>query len=74
MRDTINEVIRGRLFGNEKKRRITGEERLNEDLGFDSLETMETIIECEGRFGKQIPNRNIKDIHQVKDLYRLFEN
>jgi acyl carrier protein len=40
----------------------------------DSLETMEVIIECEGKTGKKIPNRRIHDIYTVKNLVDLFEN
>lgn len=44
-----------------------------EDLGFDSLDVMETIIECEGKTGFFIPNNKIKDIKTKDDLYKLFE-
>lgn len=44
-----------------------------EDLGFDSLDVMETIIECEGKTGFLIPNNKIKDIKTKDDLYKLFE-
>ena len=44
-----------------------------EDLGFDSLDVMETIIECEGKTGFLISNNKIKDIKTKDDLYKLFE-
>jgi acyl carrier protein len=44
-----------------------------EDLGFDSLDVMEAIIECEGITGVTIPNYMIKDIKTKSDIVELFE-
>ena len=46
---------------------------LQEELGLDSLDVMEVIIECEGIIGVTIPNYMIKDIKTKDDIRELFE-
>lgn len=44
------------------------------DIGLDSLDVMEIIIEVEGKVGKTIDNKKIKNIFTINDLHNLFEN
>ena len=41
-------------------------------MGIDSLDVMEIILEVEGIVGYQIPNSDIHDIYAVPDIYRIF--
>lgn len=70
MKETIREVIR------EKSKHETFDDgsRLLEELGMDSLDVMEAIMESEGKTGMKIKNELIHDIYTVKDIYKLFED
>ena len=46
---------------------------IQDDLNADSLDVMEVIMAVEHKSGLRIPNKKIKDIFFLKDLYRLFE-
>ena len=43
-----------------------------EQLGFDSLDVMEIIIEIEGEVGYEVPSSKIHDINRVEDICNLF--
>lgn len=44
------------------------------DFGFDSLDIMETIVECEWRLDKCISDDLIHNVNTKEDVYKLFEN
>lgn len=79
MKETINRVLADKING----KRIPGVDAkivvdngvfLWQDMGLDSLDVMEVIIECEGVAGKSVPNEKINGIKTKDDLYKLFEN
>ena len=69
----IDEIIIATEERRGKKRIRFNNETPLEDFGFDSLDVMEIIIQAEGEYGRRIPNRRIKNIYTVGDLYALFE-
>lgn len=71
--EIINNIVTNKL---EKKYRmcthVDGNTKF-EDLGFDSLDVMEVIIEAEGAIKQRVEDRKIKNIVTVNDIYKLFE-
>lgn len=57
----------------EKKKRITPEKRLSEDLGFTSLQLMELISDIEDEFDILVPVNDTFTIKTVGDLYQAIE-
>ena len=51
------------------KTRITRESHLKDDLGADSLDQIELIMECERDFNFSIPNNMSEQIQTVGDAY-----
>ena len=47
--------------------------RLDEDLGADSLDTVEIFMSCEERFDIEIPNHAAKQLTTVGDAVRFIE-
>jgi len=72
--ETINGVISTKLEERRHKNANFDKNTNLEDLGFDSLDVMEIIIESEGIEKRQIPSRKIHNIVTVGDLYKLFED
>ena len=70
--EIISHIITSRL--NERNRKeihFDGSTNLK-DIGFDSLDVMETIIEAEGAIKIKVKNSQIKNILTVGDIYKLF--
>lgn len=53
---------------NLDKEKVTRESRLQEDLGVDSLDAVELIINIEDEFGIQITDEEASDIKTVGEL------
>ena len=45
-----------------------------EDLGIDSLEIFEIIIDLEDEFHIEIPNEDVEDIKNVTDITKYIQN
>ncbi len=77
MRQKINEIIIRQYNDNHAlplaKERLTESARLVADIGFDSLDTMEVIANCENAFGVIFSERQLRNIRTVGDIYKLFE-
>ena len=44
------------------------------DLGADSLDTVELVLELEDEFGIQIPDEDAEGMHTVADVYNYLDN
>lgn len=53
---------------------VTPEKRFNNDLGADSLDTVELIMEFEKEFGISIPDDQAEKISTVGDAIAYIEN
>lgn len=52
---------------------VTAEKQLSSDLGFDSLEEVELIIELENEFDIQIPDKEAAACNTVGEIVALVE-
>ena len=50
---------------------IKDEAKLTRDLGADSLDAVEIIIQCEREFNVKVDDELLDDIYTVKDIYDL---
>ncbi len=55
-------------IGEDKADSITEDALLMDDLGLDSLETMDLIMNLESEFGISIPDEDIEKIKTVGDV------
>lgn len=53
---------------------VTNEANFANDLGADSLDTVELIMEFEKEFGIQIPDRQAEQIATVQDAISFIES
>ena len=52
---------------------ILEEHSFNQDLGFDSLDEVEFIIDAEKKFGIGIPDEAVENVKTVKDAIDVLE-
>ena len=55
------------------KDEIHEEHTFNQDLGFDSLDEVEFIIDAEKKFGIDIPDEAVENVKTVKDAIDVLE-
>ena len=67
--DQIREILVGQLA--VKPELVKAESNLIEDLGADSLDTMEIITELEERFQIAIPDEEASEVKTVRDITEL---
>ena len=65
--DTVNQALVDKL--GIDKMRITRESHLKDDIGADSLDSVEFIMECEKAFNFSIPDDEAEQIQTVGDAY-----
>ena len=65
--DTVNQALVDKLEIEQDM--ITRESRLTDDLGADSLDSIEFIMECEKAFNFSIPDDEAEQIQTVGDAY-----
>lgn len=70
--DDVKEVIMDKLGVDADK--VTPEARFVEDLGADSLETVELIMGFEDRFGITIPDEEAEKIRTVQAAVDFVES
>ena len=63
--DTVKKVVVDQLSVDEKL--VTPEARFTDDLGADSLDTVELVMAFEEEFGCEIPDEAAEKILTVKD-------
>jgi len=64
-----SDLLQRRASG-AKSREIKASDRIQEDLGLDSLAVMELASDVESRFGVSIPSEMFDRIQTVEDLAR----
>jgi acyl carrier protein len=67
--EITSELLQRRASG-PKNREIKATDRIQEDLGLDSLGVMELASDVESRFGVSIPSEMFDSIQTVDDLAR----
>jgi acyl carrier protein len=72
MLDKVKAVIVDQLGVDEDQ--ITMESSFIDDLGADSLDTVELIMAFEEEFGVEIPDEDAEKIKTVKDVVTYIEN
>ena len=71
MFEKVQEIIAKELGIDKNK--ITGESRLTEDLGADSLDAVEIIMALEEEFKVEIDDSNFQEIKCVNDIVAVLE-
>ncbi len=56
-----------------KPEQITPEAKFIEDLGADSLDTVELVMALEEEFGKEIPDEEAEKLQSVGDVIKYVE-
>ena len=70
--DKVKKLISNQLNIAESK--ITEESKLVEDLGADSLDTVEMLMAFEEEFGISIPDEEAMKIKTVKDIIDIIDS
>ena len=69
--DRIREIVVEQL--GVKPEQITPEAKFIEDLGADSLDTVELVMALEEEFGNEIPDEDAEKLISVGDVIRFIE-
>ena len=69
--DRIRTIIATEL--GVKPEQITPEAKFIEDLGADSLDTVELVMALEEEFGNEIPDEDAEKLISVGDVIRIIE-
>lgn len=70
--DKVKKLISTQLNVAESK--ITEDSRLIEDLGADSLDTVELLMAFEEEFGISIPDEEAVNMKTIKDIVDLIDS
>lgn len=70
--DKVKKLISTQLNVAESK--ITEDSRLVEDLGADSLDTIELLMAFEEEFGISIPDEEAINMKTIKDIVNLIDS
>ena len=68
----VKEIVRVNL--NVEPDQITPEAKFIEDLGADSLDTVELVMALEEEFGNQIPDEAAEKLATVDDVIKYVED
>ena len=71
LEERIKEIIVTNL--NVKAEQVTPEAKFIEDLGADSLDTVELVMALEEEFGNEIPDEDAEKLASVGDVIRYVE-
>ena len=69
--DRVNEIIVEQLGVNPDQ--VTPEAKFIEDLGADSLDTVELVMAFEEEFGAEIPDEDAEKLQTVGDVVKYIE-
>ncbi len=72
LEEQIKEIIVTNL--NVKAEQVTPEAKFIEDLGADSLDTVELVMALEEEFGNQIPDEAAEKLATVDDVIKYVED
>ena len=70
--ETVKKVVVDQLSVDEKL--VTPEARFTDDLGADSLDTVELVMALEEEFGTEIPDEDAEKITTVQAAIDYIEN
>lgn len=56
-----------------KPEQVTPEAKFIEDLGADSLDTVELVMALEEEFGVEVPDEQAEKLHSVGDVLKYIE-
>ena len=70
--DKVKKLIAEQLSIDESK--ITEDSRLIEDLGADSLDTVEMLMTMEDEFGIQIPDEDTINLNTIKSIVEYIDS
>ena len=70
--DRIKKIIVEQLGVNEDQ--VTPEAKFIEDLGADSLDTVELVMALEEEFGTEIPDEEAEKLQSVGDVIKFIED
>ena len=70
--ERINKIIVEQLGVNEDQ--IKPEAKFIEDLGADSLDTVELVMALEEAFGTEIPDQDAEKLQSVGDVIKFIED
>ena len=68
----VKEIIVEQLGVREDQ--VTPEAKFIEDLGADSLDTVELVMALEEEFGKEIPDEEAEKLQSVGDVIKYVED
>jgi acyl carrier protein len=72
MKDRLIQVIAQSMGIDEMD--IQMESNFINDLGADSLDIVELVLEFEDEFGIEIPDDDVENMHTVADVYNYLDN
>ncbi|MCU7556648.1 acyl carrier protein [Macrococcus capreoli] len=70
--DKVKEIIVDRLGVDADK--VTADASFKDDLGADSLDIAELVMELEDQFGMEIPDEEAEKINTVGDAVKYIES
>ena len=70
--DRIGKIIVEQLGVNEDQ--VNPEAKFIEDLGADSLDTVELVMALEEEFGTEIPDEDAEKLQSVGDVIKFIED
>jgi len=70
--DRVRDIICEHLSA--KREQLTPEAKFIEDLGADSLDTVELVMALEEEFGIQVPDEEAEKLASVGDVIRFIED
>ena len=71
IKDRVTEIVVEQL--GVKPEQITPEAKFIDDLGADSLDTVELVMGLEEEFGNEIPDEEAEKLTTVGDVIRFIE-
>lgn len=72
MQEKIVKMIASKL--NKKVEEVTLESKLIEDLGADSLDIVELLMELEDTYGITIPDQDAANLATIGDIVKFLES
>lgn len=67
----VKEIVTDQLIIDPRE--VSETDKIVEDLGADSLDCIEIVMNCEREFGIHIPDNELDSIQTIKDLCDIVE-
>ena len=72
IQDSVKDIIVEQL--GVKPEQVTPEAKFIEDLGADSLDTVELVMALEEKFGIEVPDEQAEKLQSVGDVIKYIED